>query len=94
MPVAPSRGIILYTPLGYSSQVEFYHPTYDTPQKKNSSVSDLRTTIYWNPELQLDADGNATIEYFTPDSTAPEDIVIEGVDKNGKVCRFVTTINQ
>ena len=94
MPVAPSRGIILYTPLGYSSQVEFYHPTYDTPQKKNSSAADLRTTIYWNPELQLDADGNVTIEYFTPDSTAPEDIVIEGVDKNGKVCRFVTTINQ
>ena len=30
----------------------------------------------------------------TPDSTSPEDVVIEGVDRNGKVCRYVTTINQ
>ncbi|WP_455585811.1 TonB-dependent receptor plug domain-containing protein [Bacteroides sp.] len=94
MQAPPSRGIILYTPLGYSSEVEFYHPVYDTPQKKNSSKSDLRTTVYWNPELRLNAEGNATVEYFTPDSTAPEDVVIEGVDKTGKACRFVTTINQ
>ncbi len=33
------------------------------------------------PTLQLDANGKATIEYYTPDSTAPEDITIEGVDK-------------
>ena len=39
------------------------------------------------------ANGKATIEYYIPDSTAPEDITIEGVDKNGKVCRIVQTIN-
>ena len=32
--------------------------------------------FYWNPELRLDAEGKATIEYYTPDSTAPEDIII------------------
>ena len=89
----PAQGIITCTPLGYSDSVEFYHPTYDTPEKKNDQRSDLRSTIYWNPSLQLDANGKAIIEYYTPDSTAPEDITIEGVDKNGKVCRIVQTIN-
>ena len=93
LPARPAQGIITCTPLGYSDSVEFYQPTYDTPEKKNDQRSDLRSTIYWNPSLQLDADGKATIEYYTPDSTAPEDITIEGVDKNGKVCRIIQTIN-
>ena len=94
LPARPAQGIITYTPLGYSESVEFYHPTYDTPEKKNAQRSDFRSTIYWNPELRLDAEGKATIEYYTPDSTAPEDIIIEGVDKNGKVCRILQTINK
>lgn len=94
LPARPAQGIITYTPLGYSESVEFYHPTYDTPEKKNAQRSDFRSTVYWNPELRLDAEGKATIEYYTPDSTAPEDIIIEGVDKNGKVCRFLQTINK
>jgi len=94
LPAKPAQGIITYTPLGYSESVEFYHPTYDTPEKKNEQRSDFRSTVYWNPELRLDAEGKATIEYYTPDSTAPEDIIIEGVDKNGKVCRLQQTINK
>ena len=94
LPARPAQGIITYTPLGYSESVEFYHPTYDTPEKKNAQRSDFRSTVYWNPELRLDADGKATIKYYTPDSTAPEDIIIEGVDKNGKVCRILQTINK
>ena len=94
LPARPAQGIITYTPLGYGEAVEFYHPTYDTPEKKNAQRSDFRSTVYWNPELRLDAEGKATIEYYTPDSTAPEDIIIEGVDKNGKVCRILQTINK
>jgi len=94
LPARPAQGIITYTPLGYSESVEFYHPTYDTPEKKNAQRSDFRSTVYWNPELRLDTEGKATIEYYTPDSTAPEDIIIEGVDKNGKVCRILQTINK
>lgn len=94
LPARPAQGIITYTPLGYSESVEFYHPTYEIPEKKNAQRSDFRSTVYWNPELRLNAEGKATIEYYTPDSTAPEDIIIEGVDKNGKVCRILQTINK
>ena len=94
LPAKPAQGIITCTPLGYSDSVEFYVPAYDTPEKKNAQRSDLRSTIYWNPSLQLDAEGKATIEYYTPDSTTPEDIIIEGVDKKGKACRVIQTINK
>ena len=55
LPARPAQGIITYTPLGYSESVEFYHPTYDTTEKKNAQRSDFRSTVYWNPELRLDA---------------------------------------
>ena len=93
LPSQPARGIVTYTPLGYSSSVEFYHPKYETAQQKNSYIPDLRSTIYWNPALQLDEKGNAVIEYYTPDSTAPEDIIIEGIDENGKIYRLTQRIN-
>ena len=88
-----ARGIVTYAPLGYSNSVEFYHPKYETPQQKNSSILDLRSTIYWNPALQLDEKGNAVIEYYTPDSTSPEDIIIEGIDENGNIYRLTQRIN-
>jgi len=93
LPAQPARGIVTYAPLGYSSSVEFYHPKYETSQQKSSSRTDLRSTIYWNPALQFDAKGNAVIEYYTPDSTAPEDIIIEGIDENGKIYRLTQRIN-
>lgn len=46
LPARPAQGIITYTPLGYSESVEFYHPTYDTPEKKNAQRSDFRSTVY------------------------------------------------
>lgn len=94
LPAKPAQGIITYTPLGYSDSVEFYHPTYETPEKKSAQRSDLRTTIYWNPSLPLDSEGKATVEYYTPDSTAPQDVLIEGVDRNGTVCRMLQTIHK
>ena len=43
--------------------------------------------------LIFDEKGNAVIEYYTPDSTAPEDIIIEGIDENGNIYRLTQRIN-
>jgi hypothetical protein len=89
------KNFMLYTPpLGYSDEVEFYAPKYDTPQTKNSSKADKRNTIYWNPAVQLDAEGKATLTYYTPDSEQAETVVLEGVDKTGKACRIIQEINR
>ncbi|MDR0989202.1 MAG: TonB-dependent receptor [Prevotellaceae bacterium] len=90
-----SKNFMLYTPpMGYSDAVEFYSPKYDTPKAKNSSKPDKRNTIYWNPAVRLDAEGKATLTYYTPDGEQPQTVVLEGVDKTGKACRIIQEINR
>jgi hypothetical protein len=93
LPPSAPRGIVVYTPLGYADDVEFYSPTYDTPEARTAVAFDKRSTIYWNPALHLNADGQqAVVTYYTPDGNVPQAIIIEGIDKNGKACRVSLTI--
>jgi len=89
----PSRGITIYSPLGYSEAIEFYNPTYETPEKKRNSIPDLRTTLYWSPSLLFNSDGTATIEYYTSDNSTSQHIVIEGVDARGIIHRYSDPVN-
>lgn len=84
----PPRGLTVFTPLGYSPYTEFYHPKYDTPERRRNSQPDLRTTIYWNPTLTLDEEGKAEIEFYNSDTAPRHHIEIEGIDANGNVCRY------
>ena len=93
-PAKPTPGIITYSPIGYALGMEFYHPAYDTPEKKRNPNPDMRSTLYWNPYLKLDKQGCAVVEYYTSDSDAPHDVVIEGVSRNGKVYRHTWQINR
>lgn len=49
---------------GFAFQEDFYHPDYrrKTPTPE---THDYRRTLYWNPELSLDADGRARVHFFT-----------------------------
>ena len=72
--------------VGYSENIEFYHPVYDTPEKVNDEKSDKRTTVYWNPYVETDPDGNTTIEFYTNDTDqADYDIDIEGIAPDGTI---------
>jgi len=39
----------------------------DTKQDYNNTP-DYRATLYWNPSLTTDKDGNATIEFYNSDA--------------------------
>ncbi len=81
-------GIVTYNPKGFSRNKEFYAPKYDDP-KTNKAVADLRTTIYWNPNLITDAAGKATFSFFNADSKGTYRVVIEGIDNDGNLGRQV-----
>jgi hypothetical protein len=83
-------GIITYSPLGYYKARKFYSPQYDDP-KTNAKVGDLRTTIFWKPNIITDKDGHATLEYFNADSKGTYRAVIEGIDNDGNLGRQVYT---
>jgi hypothetical protein len=83
-----SAGILSVTANGFYKSREFYAPKYDHPED-GFNHRDLRTTIYWNPEIQTDKDGNASFEYYNADGTGNYRVVIEGIDEKGNLGRQV-----
>ncbi|HEY4196332.1 MAG TPA: TonB-dependent receptor plug domain-containing protein [Mucilaginibacter sp.] len=85
--VAPA-GLITYPFKGYHKAKTFYSPVY-THAKTDTDPLDLRSTIYWNPNVVTDKDGNASFEYFNADTKGTYRVVVEGIDDNGNLGRQV-----
>jgi len=73
---------------GYSQARVFYSPKYD-PAKTSAAGSDLRSTIYWNPKIVTDKTGAATFDIFNADTKGSYRAIIEGIDSNGNLGRYV-----
>ena len=81
-------GITTFVAEGYYKAREFYSPQYDN-QHTNQKMADLRSTIYWNPNIITDKDGKASFEYFNADGKGTYRVVIEGIDADGNLGRQV-----
>ncbi|MDP9081394.1 MAG: carboxypeptidase-like regulatory domain-containing protein [Bacteroidota bacterium] len=81
-------GVITVKPGGFYKARQFYAPKYDHPETIDPK-KDLRTTIYWKPEITTDMDGNATFNYYNADGTGNYRVVIEGIDTEGNLGRQV-----
>lgn len=79
-------------PLGYQQAVEFYSPKYETPEQKDSSTPDLRTTIYWKPNIVFSPKREALIDFYSADTPTTYQVIGEGVNNNGKLIRFTYQI--
>jgi hypothetical protein len=62
---------------------EFYNPVYDTEEKRSSFVPDLRKTILWEPELQLEENGTAKIKFYNGDRYTRIKCILEGITDEG-----------
>ncbi len=69
--------------MGYASPRDFYHPKYDT--KPTINHSDLRSTLYWNPKIETDQNGKASVSFWASDARTTLDIRVEGINKTGKM---------
>jgi hypothetical protein len=84
----PKNNIITINPMGYGRTIEFYVPKFGVP-KTNPTYSDLRTTIYWNPKIITDNNGKASFDFFNADGKGPYRVVLEGIDADGNLARYV-----
>lgn len=85
----PPSYILEFNPRGYSTTKEFYSPKY-LVGKPNNVGMDLRSTVYWNPKVNTDkVTGAATLQFYNADGTGSYRAVVEGIDKDGHVGRFV-----
>ena len=57
-----------YVLQGFSIAEDFYHPDYQRHPPKEGQ-KDYRRTLYWNPNLQLDANGQAHITFYNNSQT-------------------------
>lgn len=82
-------GIVRYQPLGYQKRAQFYVPKYEVDSIMKQKNFDMRSTIYWNPEIKPDSTGRANISFYTADPDANYTYIIEGVTQNGDILRKV-----
>lgn len=83
-----SEGILPITVPGFYKARVFYAPKYNNPGA-NDQRADLRSTIYWQPELATDKNGNASFDYYNADGKGVYKIIIEGIDDDGNIGRQV-----
>ena len=86
--VIPPENIKPMVPLGYQLPIEFYSPKYDTQEKLNDSKPDLRTTIYWKPNVLTDSKGYTKLDFYTADDPGTYSVLIEGVSEDGKLIHY------
>ena len=67
--------------------MEFYAPKYETDAQRNNPKPDLRTTIHWQPVVQIDSHGMASFEFYTADESTSYTVIIEGLADDGSVIR-------
>ncbi len=80
--VAKTPGEYKYKPLVPVITKAFYSPRYSSPEEK-TFFPDMRSTIYWNPEVMTDASGNAKISFFTSESNSNYLVILQGIDFRG-----------
>lgn len=69
---------------GYQEQRVFYSPKYLTAADKTSTMPDFRSLLYWNPEVAINPNTSAKLNFYTGDETGKYIGLIEGLTVNGK----------
>lgn len=75
-------GTLLAKLPGYAPVREFYAPRYDV-KKPEHIRPDYRTTLFWAPMIQTDAEGKATVSFFASDAKTDIRIRVEGATFGG-----------
>ena len=77
---------------GYTPMREFYSPRY-VDKITDSKASDFRSTLYWNDGLRADKEHRKiSFTFYNNDISTKFRIVIEGMDKEGRLYRGVEII--
>ena len=72
-----------YVMTGYNICEDFYQPHYET--RPLPEVKDYRRTLYWNPSLQLDENGQATVTFFNNSRENEMTVSVEGLTDKGQI---------
>ena len=71
----------------------FDFPVYNTEEEYNNHIPDYRNTLYWNPNVKVDANGTSSISFYTSDEKGLYSVIVEGFSKNGEYLRETQTFS-
>ncbi|MCK5677904.1 MAG: TonB-dependent receptor plug domain-containing protein [Flavobacteriaceae bacterium] len=74
--------ILRFVHSGYYKAREFYEPIYNTGES-DYLKPDYRTTIYWSPNIEFNAQGKAKISFYTADITTTYRVELQGITSEG-----------
>ncbi|MCR4921112.1 MAG: hypothetical protein K5945_05310, partial [Bacteroidaceae bacterium] len=66
---------------GFAQPTEFYNPDYS--KQKPQEPTDYRRTLYWNPNLKLDAEGRARVTLYNNSRTTQIQVDAAGQAQDG-----------
>lgn len=67
----------------YSIIREFYSPKYNSEEELLSTIPDARKTLYWNPELITDDNGEVEFSFYTDDRQTVLQLETQGMSGEG-----------
>ncbi|MET4081940.1 hypothetical protein ABIB40_001891 [Pedobacter sp. UYP30] len=74
---------ITYRPVNSIYAKQFYAPKYIT--RETAENQDLRSTVYWKPDIVTDVNGNATIKFNAGQKKTMYTVIVQGADLQGGV---------
>jgi len=67
---------------GYNAPRIFYSPQHSS-DSTSSFKPDLRYTIYWNPNINLEGNKDIILNYYNGDNISTISIISEGITSTG-----------
>jgi hypothetical protein len=67
---------------GYNIPRVFYSPKYDS-KTEQTFLPDYRSTIFWEPNISIERNSIAKLEYFNAGNPAKISILVEGITEEG-----------
>ena len=78
---------------GYNGIKEFFSPKYYSREKAPDEEKDVRTTLYWNPNVIFNPKtGKAKLTFYNNDITDAFRVIIEGATLDGRLIKINTTM--
>ncbi|MFZ5552865.1 MAG: alpha-2-macroglobulin family protein [Bacteroidota bacterium] len=72
-----------YNNMSYYYGKQFYSPKYNAEKTNFNKITDNRTTLYWNHNIQTDVEGESEVEFYNAQNTSSFHAILEGVSENG-----------
>jgi TonB-dependent SusC/RagA subfamily outer membrane receptor len=67
---------------GYNAPRIFYSPQH-LPNKESSFEPDFRSTIYWEPNINLNSNKKVIVNYYNSDNSSIIKVIAEGITSTG-----------